>query len=267
MPTAVFLDLDGTLWEWGVVPDSARTAIARAQAAGHKILTNTGRSRSEVPDLTPLGLDGYCFSAGAEVILDDQVIVHEPLGAERAHAVAGAFDTLGLNYNIEGGEASWVRVNDGAAWERALKAMPDNTGDPIMFVPGADEMPESAWDEVHKLFYHTAGVDTFELAAALMPEGVVLTDLGLGYAEATAAHVTKATAMEAVRSWLGADTWRTMAIGDSDNDLTMLAAADVSVAMGNGNDNAKAAATWVTTAISDDGLWNAFEHFGLFEAG
>jgi hydroxymethylpyrimidine pyrophosphatase-like HAD family hydrolase len=55
-----------------------------------------------------------------------------------------------------------------------------------------------------------------------------------------------------------------MACGDSDNDLTMLRAADVSVAMGNGNDNAKAAATWVTTDIHDDGLFNAFAHFGLF---
>jgi hydroxymethylpyrimidine pyrophosphatase-like HAD family hydrolase len=71
--------------------------------------------------------------------------------------------------------------------------------------------------------------------------------------------------MEAVRTYLGADEWRTMACGDSDNDLTMLRAADVSVAMGNGNDNAKAAATWVTTDIHNDGLLNAFAHFGLLD--
>lgn len=261
MKTVVFLDLDGTLWEWGVVPDSARAAIARAQAGGHKVLTNTGRARSEVPDLTQLHLDGYCFSAGAEVIVDGKTIVSEPLGAERARAIAWAFDSLGLSYNIEGGDASWAKINDVAAWERAW-ALTKGTDDPIMFVPRAETMPEQAWDEVHKLFYYASGDDTLERARRLMPAGIRLTDLGHGYAEATDVRVTKATAMETVRSWLGPD-WRTMAMGDSDNDLTMLAAADVSVAMGNGNDNVKAMATWTTTAISDNGLWNAFEHFGL----
>ena len=90
----------------------------------------------------------------------------------------------------------------------------------------------------------------------------MLTDLGHGFAEATAAGVSKATAMETVRAYLGGD-WRTIAVGDSDNDLPMLRAADVSVCMGNGNANAKAAATWVTTDLHEDGLLGAFAHFGL----
>lgn len=261
MHTAVFLDLDGTLWEWGVVPDSAREAIRRAQANGHKFLTNTGRARSEVPDLTYLGLDGYCFAAGAEVILDGQTIVDEPLGADKAHAVAAVFDRFGLNYSLEAGEGSWICVNDQEAYERAL-AYAAGTPDPIYSAPLVSEMPPEQWGRLHKLFYH-GGNAAYEDVAAAMPEGTRLAFLVEGVAEATAASVTKATAMEAVRTYLGADEWRTMACGDSDNDLAMLRAADVSVAMGNGNDNAKAAATWVTTDIHDDGLLRAFEHFGL----
>lgn len=262
MHTAVFLDLDGTLWERGVVPDSAREAIRRAQANGHKFLSNTGRARSEVPDLTYLGLDGYCFAAGAEVILDGQTIVDAPIGEDNARAVAAAFDSLGLNYNLEGGDTSWICVNNHAAYQAGIAAA-SGTPDPIMSVPTIQDMPEEAWGRLHKLFYHSGSAEDYERAAALMPEGVTLTVLGFGFAEATASRVTKATAMEAVRTWLGASEWRTMACGDSDNDLTMLRAADVSVAMGNGNDNAKAAATWVTTDLHDDGLLHAFEHFGL----
>ena len=261
MPTAVFLDLDGTLWEMGVVPDSAREAIRRAQANGHKFLTNTGRARSEVPDLTYLGLDGFCFAAGAEVILDGKTIVDEPLGEERARATAAVFDRFGLNYNLEGGEGSWLAVNSQKDLERAM-AFSAGTPDPIFSMPRVEDMPPEQWGRIHKLFYHGGGA-IYEEVAAAMPEGVTLTILMEGIAEATASSVTKATAMEAVRSHLGADEWRTMACGDSDNDLTMLRAADVSVAMGNGNDNAKAAATWVTTDIHDDGLLHAFEHFGL----
>jgi len=262
MPTAVFLDLDGTLWEWGIVPDSAREAIRRAQANGHKILTNTGRARSEVPDLTPLELDGYCFASGAEVILDGKTIVDAPLGEKVARAIAAAFDAMGLNYNCEGGDASWMKVNDRASFNALIESVPGEP-DPIMQVPTIDEMPSEEWGRIHKLFYHSADDSVFDKVLPLLPDEATLTFLGQGFAEATAKGVTKATAMEAVRSYLGPHEWRTMACGDSDNDLTMLRAADVSAAMGNGNDNVKAAATWVTTDIHDDGLLHAFEHFGL----
>lgn len=261
MPTVVFLDLDGTLWERGIVPDSARKAIRRAQANGHKFLTNTGRARSEVTDLGYLQLDGFCFAAGAEVLLDGQTIVDEPLSEADARAIAAVFDSFGLNYNLECGEGSWLCVNCEEDFEK-MRAFVEGTPDPIVQAPFIDEAPAEQWARAHKLFYH-GGHPDFEEVAACMPEGITLTLLAPGIAEATASHVTKATAMEAVRSYLGVDEWRTMACGDSDNDLTMLRAADISVCMGNGNDNAKAAATWVTTDIHDDGLLHAFEHFGL----
>ncbi len=260
MRTAVFLDLDGTLWEWGVVPDSARAAIAAAQANGHKFLTNTGRARSEVPDLAYLGLDGYCFAAGAEVILDGSTLVDERLGTETVHEVVAVFESFGLNYNLEGGEGSWIAVNDEAAFDM-IRALDLGGADPIMDVPPASEMTPEDYEGIHKLFYH-GGSGMYDIVAARMPAGVTLTDLGHGFAEATRTGVSKATAMEAVRSSLGRE-WRTMALGDSDNDLPMLRAADVSVAMGNGNDNAKAAATWVTTDLHHDGLAHALAHFGL----
>ena len=260
MPTVVFLDMDGTLWEWGKVPPSAIEAIHAAQAKGHRFLTNTGRARSEVPDLAFLGLDGYCFASGSEVIIDGQHIVDEHLDEETVHAIASLFDSLGLNYNYEGCEASWMTVHDEAT-HAAIRAESGDKPDPIMDVPLSDTMTPEDYRHIHKLFYHSFDAD-YEAIKAQMPEGVTLTYLGQGFAEATKTGVDKATAMEQVRSYLGAD-WRTMAIGDSDNDLPMLEAADVAVAMGNGNDAAKAAATWVTTGIHEDGLANALAHFGL----
>jgi Cof subfamily protein (haloacid dehalogenase superfamily) len=263
MPTVVFLDLDATLWDRGVVPASAREAIAAAQQNGHKFLTNTGRARSEVPDLAYLSLDGYCFAAGAEVILDGQTLVDARLPKETVCDIMAIFDEEGLNYNLEAGDASWVKVNNEAAFER-MAGTASQDEDPIMFMPRASEMAPDDYERIHKLFYHSApsGRELVERLTPLMPSGVNLTYLGFNMAEATAKGVSKATAMEAVRAHLGRD-WRTMALGDSDNDLSMLSAADVGICMGNGNDNAKAAADWITTDIHDDGLANALRHFGL----
>jgi hypothetical protein len=53
-----------------------------------------------------LGLDGFCFAAGAEVLLDGMTIVDEPLDEALIRQVAAAFDSFGLNYNLEAGEGA-----------------------------------------------------------------------------------------------------------------------------------------------------------------
>ena len=62
---------------------------------------------------------------------------------------------------------------------------------------------------------------------------------------------------------LGIDASEAIAFGDGENDLSMFSAVGTSVAMGNAQDTVKAAATYVTTAVDDDGIYNAAKYFGL----
>ena len=43
----------------------------------------------------------------------------------------------------------------------------------------------------------------------------------------------------------------------------MLKKAKIGVAMGQGNDEAKAAADYITTPVTEDGIMNALKHFNL----
>jgi hydroxymethylpyrimidine pyrophosphatase-like HAD family hydrolase len=98
-----------------------------------------------------------------------------------------------------------------------------------------------------------------------VPQGYRETTMG-DATEFTQVGHTKATALDTVRSALeqrNGLTYQTMALGDSGNDIPMLRAADIGICMGNGTDAAKDAADYVTSAITDDGLYHAFEHFGL----
>ena len=54
-----------------------------------------------------------------------------------------------------------------------------------------------------------------------------------------------------------------IAFGDGVVDLPMFEACGNSVAMGNGNEIVKNAATYITDDVDADGLYNAFQHFGL----
>lgn len=64
---------------------------------------------------------------------------------------------------------------------------------------------------------------------------------------------------------LNPDDYVTVAIGDSNNDIPMIRAADIGISMGNGSDEVKAAASLVTDELFHDGLYKAFEKIGLFQ--
>ncbi len=79
----------------------------------------------------------------------------------------------------------------------------------------------------------------------------------------TPANGGKDLGVAAMLERLGIDASEAIAFGDGENDLSMFSAAGKSVAMGNAQDTVKAAATYVTTAVDDDGIYNAAKHFGL----
>jgi Cof subfamily protein (haloacid dehalogenase superfamily) len=75
--------------------------------------------------------------------------------------------------------------------------------------------------------------------------------------------VSKAAAMARVAALVGVDQRRTLAIGDGDNDVEMIAWAGKGVAMGNATPSALKAADWIAPSVDQDGLAKALEVFML----
>lgn len=71
--------------------------------------------------------------------------------------------------------------------------------------------------------------------------------------------------MNKLCDFLGVDPAGCIAFGDANVDIPMFEACGQSCCMGSGGDAAKEAATYVTTDVDKDGLYNAFVHFGLIE--
>ena len=263
MPTIVFLDLDNTFWTEAGVPQSALEAIRRAQANGHLVFSNTGRSRAGTRDLTPYGLDGRCYAAGSEAFLGTEKIVDEPLGVEGSKLLCRTLD-IGEGILIaEGGDRCYIRVYDRPMFQQIFDAMAA-IGDPFIDHPEISTMTDEDHAQIYKYSLWITGGVPDEVKASI-PAGYRETTMG-DATEFTQVGHTKATALDAVRTVLEGRTgmrYRTMALGDSGNDIPMIRAADTGVCMGNGTDAAKAAADYMTSAITDDGLYRAFEHFGL----
>ncbi|MBP3892657.1 MAG: HAD hydrolase family protein [Atopobiaceae bacterium] len=263
MPTIAFLDLDNTFWTEEGVPASALDAIRRAQANGHLIFSNTGRGRAGTRDLSPYGLDGRCYAAGSEAFLGSEKIIDEPLGIEASHMLCRMLDVGEGILIAEGGDRCYIRVYDQEMFDQLHEAL-ERTNDPFIDHPDISIMTDEDHAQIFKYSLWIAGGVPDAIKQSL-PEGYRETTMGDATEFTQIAH-TKATALDAVRTALeerNGTAYRTMALGDSGNDIPMLRAADVGVCMGNGTDAAKAAADYVTSAITEDGLLRAFERFGL----
>lgn len=83
------------------------------------------------------------------------------------------------------------------------------------------------------------------------------------FIELTPPDVSKGAALAWLAAYLGVSREETMAIGDQDNDVEMLAWAGLGVAMGNATNAVLAAADYVAPPIWEDGAAFAIEKFIL----
>ena len=272
--SAVFLDLDGTLWNREQVPASAWQAIEKARKAGHLVFVNTGRTPDAIPDfLWQKHLDGYCLSTGMSLFDENgKQIASYVMDPEQAGLLTA---WLLENHSGFALETDHMAYDDPKyAFRRAVFFEKEGRKD-FMHRMRISDMPEEAWSHLVKIIFDSErafdlgrakslGFDVLLYRNSFNAEG---TNSGIFRGELTDLHRDKAKAMRDILHAQGRDPkeWRLVAAGDSSNDLPMLEAADVGVAMGNSSAAVKAAADLVTDSLEEDGLAHAFERLGLLE--
>ncbi len=81
--------------------------------------------------------------------------------------------------------------------------------------------------------------------------------------EATGPSISKGEALARLAAHVGVSQSGTMAVGDQDNDVSMIAWAGLGVAMGNASPAAKAAADVIAPVLEADGAAWAIERYVL----
>lgn len=253
---AAFFDVDGTMLSHrlGTEPASTREAIARLVEAGVTPILATGRT-SYLLDLVDLtGFGGFVTFNGQLVELGGRVIHSNPMDpADVAVAVRQA---------REGRYACLFMERDG------------------MYVNTIDQRVRDLAELAHN-HYVTADVrralesDVYQLNLFVGPgdERILLDECRHSkatrwsdiFCDVMPDAGGKDAGVRLVMGELGLDPRECVAFGDGGNDVDMFAAVGTSVAMGNGNPEAKAAATYVTDHVDDDGIWNACVRLGLIE--
>lgn len=266
MKKIIFLDLDATLWENERIPLSASTAIFKAKEHGHKLFVNTGRTYSEgIVPLLPLQFDGYCFSAGSEIYIENQIILYDPLPEKDTKYMLQYLLNHKVGVTLEGSKVSYLDTINFKYFKHRMEAEADSDAlQRFLSLPFVDCIKEADYKQFMKLYIYNPHHVPVSILQACVPDDAELTLFAGNTGEITNKKHNKGTAVKAVKKYYH-DAYETVAIGDSENDFTMLKEADIAIAMGNGTQEVKQMADFVTSPIDQHGIYRAFQRLGLFE--
>ncbi|GBG97144.1 Cof-type HAD-IIB family hydrolase [Lactococcus termiticola] len=249
-----FFDLDGTLLNAESKVDAeVAWAIAKIRENGVLPLIATGRGHFELgPIMEATGITGAIAMNGQYIVLDGEVLYKEaiPKTSIKKLAEAAQSQQEALAYYDDNGY--WVdQMNDFV--KRAY-------GHTHMPLPAVDS--EKAWQgEVYMMLALTDQLSQVDFYREAVPELNFFMNTPTSI-DITNISTNKGTGVKHLKEVLGF-TGETYAFGDGRNDLHLLSACDHKTAMGNAVPELMELADFVTTANTDHGIVNAFEHWGI----
>lgn len=253
---AVFLDVDGTMLSHrlGTEPASTREAVVRLRDAGIMPVLATGRT-SYLLDLVDLtGFGAFVTFNGQLVEVGGRVVHSNPLNP--------ADVAVAVRQSLEGRYACLFMERDG------------------MYVNEIDDRVRALAELAHNHYEaadvrHALDHDVYQLNLFVGPgdEHVLLdkcvsckttrwSDL---FCDVMPVAGGKDAGVQIAMAELGLAPEECVAFGDGGNDVDMFGVVGTSVAMGNGGADARAAATYVTDHVDEDGIWNACVRLGLID--
>ncbi len=262
MPKYFFFDIDGTLLPFGKpVPDSARYAIKAAEALGNKCFIASGRSIAEMPRFDNLWFDGFICSAGATIIIDGKVVYSAHIEREKYNRLFRFLKERGFYILTQTDKATYLSRETSKVFEEELLSHIGRMVELNGLILD-ENVPED--EPVKKLLFlcREDGYGVNRVKGELDGDfAVVNNTVGLPenqMAELVLKDITKATAIEQVLKFYGADRKDSVAVGDGANDIEMVEYAALGIAMGNSTSKELlSVADYVTSDIEEDGIKNA----------
>lgn len=275
---SIFLDIDGTLVaDKGLVPESAIRAIQKARAIGHKVILCTGRAMSEIyPHILDIQFDGIVACGGNYVTTFKDVLYERTIPLADLKNMYDFFDANGINYYAEANSGLYTSENCDAQfdaiqdeWVQQGKA-PEFVQSMLHFREHLTHGENLLRSDITKVSFLGSDTPFSKIKERFGHEyelfDLVVPPFGANSGEISLLGTDKTVGMEIILKHFDLDKNHAIAVGDGNNDITMLNYVTMGVAMGNATDRLKAVAQFVTKDVNEDGLAYAFETLGLMEA-
>jgi Cof subfamily protein (haloacid dehalogenase superfamily) len=266
----IALDLDGTTVTEGQAPTAGvRRAVAGAEARGARVILATGRPyESAVTYAASLGLHNpiICYQGALvkETVADCATLFTEPMPRAPLLDLLALAEDWDLDLNLYSERALYY-----PRMRRSREFYDLWFGLPLQHVPnlaaGLDIIDREGLAPLKCLVIAEPGENdrvTPRLQAHFEDRLAVYRSHPL-FVEAVSPAVSKGQALAFLAEHYGIAREETIAVGDSGNDLSMVAWAGVGVAMGNAIPEVLAAANWVAPTVEEDGVAAVIEKYVL----
>lgn len=256
----IAIDLDGTLLgATHTISAPNAAAIAACQSRGIAVLLATGRMFASARAFArQLDLRGPQITLNGAVLGDPQhsaLHIRAALAPAELAAVLAVLAVYEIPFAIFGPDTIYVEPDTPQVGILAAYGEP-----PAVPLPRAELLLLPA--PIKVLTFLNPGPRDDELRAALAHR-VEVVRTGNQFFEFLAPSTSKGAALAEIARQRGVARDEILAIGDSDNDLSMFAIAGTSIAMGGAAAHVQARATAVTASCADDGVARALEQFVL----
>ncbi len=262
----VISDIDGTLLTSDrIVTPGTVEAIQRVTRRGVHFAVATGRPTRGLRE-TLAGIDLVLPTIGSNgAVVEDlttgEVFHSAHMDHEIARRVVAVARECNLGWVVYDTSRGWVAEVRGGRDDGTLRHFLDE--DEVLIVDDlATAVPADS--TITKIAVHGDEAILVRLDHALRSvTGVRCTTSGENNREIVLAGVDKARAAQMLADRLDLTADQVLAIGDSGNDLELIAWAGIGVAMGNAIPAIKEVANWVTSSNDEDGVARALARFVL----
>ncbi len=257
----MFFDIDGTLIseETGLMPESAKRALARTRQKGNLVFINSGRTMGSMKSILPaMEADGYLCGCGTQIWIGGERIYSRSIPHDRGLAIKRAIGAYGLDGVLEGADNCYFQKGySRIPLIRDLKRAMEEKGNASPY----------DWDddcyEFDKFCVSADDKSDREGFFAFLSPDIQVIDRGNDFYECVPDGHSKATAIDRVLKELGIAKEDAYVFGDSSNDLACFQYAQNAVLMGKHDKVLEQYATFVTKTVEEDGIEYAMETLGL----
>lgn len=275
-------DMDGTLLnDKMVISKRNAAAVKEAQKQGIHFIVSTGRAYDEVkPLITEAGFNCPMITLNGAFVLDEngKEISAAPIPDSIAKKIMLTLKKNGLYFEVitAKGVCSDNKAKRIENFAELLASISPDTPYKLAVTLASARM------ELMNINYVDNYMDLVDDPKTVIgkivvfsPEGqkvlgpikdelskndnLVITSSGPGNIEINHVNAQKGVALQAYADSLNIPMYNVMAIGDNNNDVSMLKAAGISYAMGNGSDEVKMLAKYITAPNTEDGAGIAIE--------
>lgn len=266
----ICFDYDGTAADGGHFPTQrVREAVAAAQDRGARVVLATGRSFGAAYRYAEaLGLRDAVITYQGAVVKEmrppHETLVRQVMPLEPLNEFLALAETRDFDLSLYGEEEYYITAQRRSPdfhrrWFGPPYHLVANYAEAVAALRAKGEIP------IKGLMIVEPGEGeplAAELHAIFQDRLTVLRSHEL-FTEVTSPHASKGNALAFLADRYGIAQTETIAVGDSDNDISMIRWAGLGVAMGNAAPEVIAAADRVAPTVFDDGLAAVIEEYVL----